>query len=94
MTDIIGRARAKERGYYPDDGVHFRLIEENEDFDLVEGRTEGRWFEVLELDGAKKTPTVKEPVPKAGQGRQAKPKPAAQTPTPDTPEAGAEDGIV
>ena len=89
MTEIIGRARAKERGYYPDDGVHFRLIEEGEVFNLVEGRGEGRWFEVLELDDqAEATPKV-EAKPKTEAKPKAKPKPAAQAPTP-----GGDDGIV
>ena len=48
MANIVGQARALERGYYPDDGTHCRIIEAGETFNLVEGLTKGSWFEVIE----------------------------------------------
>lgn len=48
MANIVGQARALDRGYYPDDGTHCRIIEAGETFNLVEGLTKGSWFEVIE----------------------------------------------
>lgn len=48
MANIVGQARALDRGYYPDDGTHCRIIEAGEIFNLVEGLTKGSWFEVIE----------------------------------------------
>lgn len=48
MAKIIGRARAKALGYYPDDGVHFRFINQGEEFDLIEGREKGSWFDRID----------------------------------------------
>lgn len=48
MTKIVGQARAKQRGYYPLPSGPCRFVEEDEVFDLVEGLTKGKWFEVIE----------------------------------------------
>jgi len=53
MANIVGRARALDRGYYPDDGTHCRIIEAGEEFNLVEGLVKGSWFEVLHTPEAK-----------------------------------------
>lgn len=66
MANVVGRARAKSLGYYPDDGVHFRLINEGEGFDVIEGREKGSWFE-----------RVGEPVAEAKQA--AKPRKSKQS---------------
>ncbi len=63
MAEIVGRARAKLQGYYPDDGVHCRLIAEGEVFNLVKGREKGSWFTKLD-----------DPAPvKPGKGKADKP---------------------
>lgn len=61
MAEIIGRARANARGYYPDDGTHCRIIEEGEEFNLVAGHEKGRWFTRLDA------PEAEAPKPRKGK---------------------------
>ena len=41
---VVGQAVALSAGYYPDDGVHCRIIAEGETFNVVEGLEKARWF--------------------------------------------------
>ena len=59
MANVVGRARAKALGYYPDDGVHFRFINAGEEFDVIEGREKGGWFERIDEPVADAKPAAK-----------------------------------
>lgn len=62
MSKIVGKARALAVGYYPvNEAGTCKLIEEGEVFDLYEGRTKGKWFEVLDQEPAAK--------PQKGKGK-------------------------
>ncbi len=41
---VVGQAVATADGYYPDDGVHCRIIAEGEVFNVVEGLEAASWF--------------------------------------------------
>lgn len=75
MAKIVGRAVALARGYYPDDGEHNRIIEEGEEFNLVEGMTKGRWFDVLSLD-EEQAPKAEAKAEVKAEGKPAKTKAA------------------
>lgn len=45
---VVGQAVALSQGYYPDDGVHCRVIPEGETFNVVEGLETARWFKRLD----------------------------------------------
>lgn len=48
------KARATARGYYPvSPGGPSDIVEPGQVFDLVEGQTKGKWFEVLKEAKAK-----------------------------------------
>ena len=53
------KARAKERGYYPiGPGGPCDIVEFGQVFDLVDGQTKGKWFEVLVEDPVQKPEVV------------------------------------
>lgn len=57
---VVGQAVALSAGYYPDDGVHCRIITEGETFNVVEGLEAARWFKrVDEAPKVERTPKAK-----------------------------------
>lgn len=54
---VVGQAVALSQGFYPDDGVHCRLIAEGDQFNVVEGLEKALWFRRLDEDKA--TPAAK-----------------------------------
>jgi len=56
---VVGKARAKFKGFYPVPSGAHRIVNEGEVFDLVEGQTKGKWFEPVKPGKAE----AKEPKP-------------------------------
>ena len=56
---VVGKARAKAKGFYPLPDGQPRIVNEGEVFDIVEGHTKGKWFEPIKPGKAE----AKEPKP-------------------------------
>lgn len=59
---VVGQAVALSTGYYPDDGVHCRVIPEGETFNVVEGLEKAAWFRRVDEPA---------PAPKAAKGKKS-----------------------